>query len=42
MTPELHTSLDAASEHKFSLAECSFALLSVVEIYVTAVGRAYG
>lgn len=39
---ELHISVEVASQCTFSLAECSLALLSTAEIYVTAVGCACG
>lgn len=38
----LHIYVEVASQCMFSLVECSLALLSVAEIYVTAVGRACG
>lgn len=42
MSHELHISVEVASQCTFSLAECSLALLSSAEIYVTAVGCACG
>lgn len=42
MQYELHISVEVASQCAFRLAECSLALLSTAEIYVTAVGCACG
>lgn len=42
LSQKLHISVEVASQCTFTLAECSPALLSSAEIYVTAVGCACG